>query len=116
MYDICTKILWSLLVMLLMYCHCYCITGALSVTDNDEVSYTVTMVDVRRCTRPPRLLDQQHIIGCPMPPRSPDQTHPIQCTDMSTQLQSLDPVPCASIGQYCHQYCTEGMFGGKNVC
>ena len=89
----------------------YCIIEALSVTDNDEVSYTVAMVDVRRCTRPPRLLDQQHIIGCPMPPRSPDQTYPIQCTDVSTQLQSLDPVPSASIGQFCHHYCTEGMFG-----
>ena len=80
-----------------MYCHCYCITGALLVTDSDEVSYTVTMVDVRSCTRPSRLLDQQHIIGCPMPPRSPDQTHPIQCMDMSTQL-NLDPMPSASIG------------------
>ena len=31
-------------------------TGALSVTDDDYcVSYAVTMVDVRSCTRPPRL-------------------------------------------------------------
>ena len=36
-------------------------TGALSVTDSDDdycVSYTVTMVDVRSCTRPPRSPDQ----------------------------------------------------------
>ena len=88
------------------------------MTDSGDdycVSYTVTMVDVRSCTRPSRLLDQQHIIGCPMPPRSPDQTHPIECTDMSTQLKSLNPMPSASIGQFCHQYCVEGMFGGENV-
>ena len=33
-------------------------TGALSMTDNDDdycASYTVTMVDVRSCARPPRL-------------------------------------------------------------
>ena len=40
-----------------IYVHTY-ITGALSVTDSDDdycVSYIVTMVDVRSCTRPPRL-------------------------------------------------------------
>ena len=46
--------------------------GALSVTDSDDdycISYNVTIVDVRSCTRPPRLLDQQHIsvkiLSCP---------------------------------------------------
>ena len=35
-------------------CTCYT-TGALSVTDDDYgISYIVTMVDVRSCTRPPR--------------------------------------------------------------
>ena len=36
-------------------------TAALSVNDSDDdccVSYTVTMVDVRSCTRPPRSPDQ----------------------------------------------------------
>ena len=33
----------------------YIFTGALSITDDYCVSYTVTMVDVRSCTRPPRL-------------------------------------------------------------
>ena len=36
----------------------YYSTGALSVTDSDDdycVSYIVTMVDIRSCTRPPRL-------------------------------------------------------------
>jgi len=38
---------------------CHCITGALSMTNSDDdycVSYTVTMVDVRSCTRHPRIL------------------------------------------------------------
>ena len=43
-------------------------TGALSVTDDDYcVSYTVTMVDVRSCTRTPRLpchiIHSDHNIG-----------------------------------------------------
>ena len=40
------------------------ITGVLSVTDRDDdyyVSYTVTAVDVRRCTRPPRLKSASYI-------------------------------------------------------
>ena len=44
-------------------CICMYTTGALSMTDNDDdycVSYTVTMVDVRSCTRPPRLPHQPH--------------------------------------------------------
>ena len=35
----------------------YCSPAALSVTDSDDdycISYTITMVDVRSCTRPPR--------------------------------------------------------------
>ena len=46
----------------IMYVHCL-YAGALSVTDSDDdycVSYTVTMVDVRSCTRPPRSLGQDH--------------------------------------------------------
>ena len=48
----------------IIYCHIYVrndVTGALSVTDSDDdycVSYAVTMVDVRSCTRPPRSPDQ----------------------------------------------------------
>ena len=42
-----------------MYIDCiYYSTGALSMTDSYDdycVSYTITMVDVRSCTRPPRL-------------------------------------------------------------
>ena len=52
-------------------------TGALSITDDYCVSYIVTMVDVRSCTRPPRSHDQQHISEYPhksIIPRSPDQT------------------------------------------
>ena len=51
-------------------------TGALSITDDYCVSYIVTMVDVRSCTRPPRSHDQQHTSEYPhlsIPPRSPDQ-------------------------------------------
>ena len=42
------------------------IAGALSVTDNDDdycISYTVTVVDVRSCTRPSRLLDHTKYPG-----------------------------------------------------
>ena len=51
-----------------------CITDALSVTDSDDdycVGYIVTMVDVRSCSRPPRLLDQQHISEDPHMPTPP---------------------------------------------
>ena len=51
------------------------VTEALSVADSDDdccVSYTVTVVDVRSCTRrPPRLLDQQHISEDPHMPMAP---------------------------------------------
>ena len=47
-----------------MYIVCvYFYKGALSVTDSDDdycVSYTVTMVDVRTCTRSPRSPGPDH--------------------------------------------------------
>ena len=42
-------------------------TGALSVTDSDDdyrVIYTVTIVDVRSCARPPRSPDQPPASTC----------------------------------------------------
>ena len=54
-------------------------TGALSITDDCCLNYTVTMADVRSSKRsPPRSHDQQHISEYPhisLPPKSPDQTH-----------------------------------------
>ena len=72
----------------------YCITGALSIIDDYCVSYTVTMVDVRYCSRPPRLLDQHHISKyshMSMPPILLDNTRPLH-------LQSIN------IGTYMHTY------------
>ena len=86
---------------------CTYITGALSVTDSDDdycVSYTVTMVDIRSCTRPPRLHDQQHISEYPhmsIPPRSPDQTDISKCTDISIQPKSLYPQSSTNVGKLC---------------
>ena len=55
--DVCTH-----MYMYSMYTYVHCLyTGALSVIDSDDdycVSYIVTMVDVRSCTRPPRSLGQ----------------------------------------------------------
>ena len=78
------------------------------MTDSDDgycVSYIVTMVDVRSCTRPPRSHDQQHISEYPhisTPPRSPDQTHIIKCTDISIQLKSLYPQSSTNVGELYH--------------
>ena len=75
------------------------------MTDSDDdycVSYIVTMVDVRSCTRPPRSHDQQHISEYPhmsTPPRSPDQTHIIKCTDISIQPKSLYPQSSTNVGE-----------------
>ena len=90
------------------YCHCYCITGALSITDDYCVSYTVNMVDVRSCTRPPRILDQ-HVSECPhmsIPPRSPElPTHISKCTNISRQPGSFYPQPSTIVGELCYYYC-----------
>ena len=93
-------------VLLLLYgnyCHCNCITGALSVTEDYCVSYTVTMVDVRSCTRPPRILDQQCISEHPhmsSPPRTPDlPTHISKCTSISRQPGSFYPQSSTIVGE-----------------
>ena len=89
-----------------MFHHCYYTTAALSVTDDDScVSYTVTMVDVRNCTRPPRSHDQQHISEYPhmsTPPRSPDSTCIGKFTHISTQPKSLHPQSSTSVGEFYH--------------
>jgi len=83
---------------------CCCITGALSMTNTDDdccVSYTVTMVDVRSCTRPSRSPDQQQISeysNMTTYPRSPDQTHISEYLDISRQSRSLCPASSTSIG------------------
>ena len=77
------------------------------MTDSDDdycVSYTVTMVDVRSCTRTPRLMDQQHTrsehSNMFILPRSPDQTHVSKYPDMSRQPRSLCPTSTTSIGEF----------------
>ena len=78
------------------------------MTDSDDdycVSYTVTKVDVRSCTRPPRSHDQQHISEYPhmsTPPRSPDQTHINKCTDIFIQPKSLYPQSPTNVGEFYH--------------
>jgi len=78
------------------------------MTNSDDdycVSYTVTVVDVRSCTRPSRLMNQQLISkysNMATHPRSPDQTHISEYPDMSRQSRSLYPVSSTSIGQYYH--------------
>ena len=56
-------------------------TGALSATDSDDdyyVSYIVTMVDVRSCTRPPRIMDSTKYPGmCLVLSREIDPYFPI---------------------------------------
>ena len=90
----------------LLYICIYCVTtGALSVTDDDYcISYTITMVDVHSCIRPPRLLmvEQQHISVHPhvtTPPRSHDQTHVSEQSIMSRQPTLVYP-KSTSIGEY----------------
>ena len=88
-----------------MFHHCYCTTGALSITDDYCISYTVTMVDVRSCTRPPRSHDQQHISEYPhksIPPRSPDQQYISECTDISTRPKSFYSQSSTSVGEFYH--------------
>ena len=90
------------------YCHCYCITGALSIADDYCVSYTVTMMDVRSCTRPPRILDQLRISEyshMSLPPRSPDlPTNISKCTNISRQLGSFYPHSSTIVGEL-YYYC-----------
>ena len=83
---VCTTYVYNVFII------CTCIisyVGALSVTDSDDdycISCTVTIVDVRSCTRPPRLLDQQHISENPLmsiPPRLLDHTIISKSTDDS---------------------------------
>jgi len=75
------------------------------MTNSDDdycVSYTVTMVDVRSCTRPSRSLEQQQISdysNMTTYPRSLDQTHISEYPDMSRQPRSLCPVSSTSIGE-----------------
>ena len=81
------------------------ITGALSVTDSDDdycVSYTVTMVDVRSCTRPPRSHDQQHISEYPDTSMSPRSHDPItECTDVSIQPKSQSSTSVGELYHHC---------------
>ena len=93
--------------MLVMYCKCSYITGASSVIDDYCISYAVTVVDVRSCTRPPRILNQQPISEPPrifVPTRSPDQTHTSECTHISRQPGSLSMQSSSSnsIGELCY--------------
>jgi len=78
-------------------------------SDDDYcVSYTVTMVGVRSCTRPSRLMNQQQISeysNMTTYPRSPDQTHISEYPDISRQSRSLCPASSTSIGQYYHHMC-----------
>ena len=89
----CTFVHMYVLRMSIMCVYYTCVIsyiGALlSVTDNDDdycISCAVTIVDVRSCTRPPRLLDQQHISENPLisiPPRLLDHTIISKSTDDS---------------------------------
>ena len=93
--------------MLVMYCKCSYITGASSVIDNYCISYAVTVVDVRSCTRPPRILNQQPISEPPrifVPTRSPDQTHTSESAHISRQPASLSMQSSSStsIGELCY--------------
>ena len=86
-----------------MYVCCFT-TGALSVIDGYCICHTVTTMDVRSCTRPPRSLtvDQQHISVHPhmaTPPRSHDRTHVSECTIMLSQPTLLYP-KSTSIGEW----------------
>ena len=77
------------------------------IDDDYCICYTVTMVDVRGCTRPPRLLDHQPISerpNIPVPPRPPDQAHTSEHTDISRQPRSLcrQFSTSTSIGELCH--------------
>ena len=78
------------------------------MTDSDDdycVSYIVTMVDVRSCTRPPRSHNQQHISEYPhtsLPPRSPYQIHINECTGISMQPKSLYPHSSTNVGEFYH--------------
>ena len=86
-----------------MFHHYYCTTGALSITDDYCVSYTVTMVDVRSCTRPPRSHDQQHTSEYPhksIHPRSPDQQY--ISTDISMRPKSFYSQSSTSVGEFYH--------------
>ena len=88
-----------------MFHHYYCITGALSITDDHCVSYTVTMVDVRSCIRPPRSRGQQHISEYPLksiPPRLPDQQYISECTNISTWPKSFYSQSSTSVGEFYH--------------
>ena len=97
--------------MVCMFHQFYCITGALSITDDYCVSYTVTMVDVRSCTRPPRSHDQQHISEYPRvfipptAPRSHDPTHISKCTDISRLPRSLHSQSSTNTGVFNYHYC-----------
>ena len=77
------------------------------IDDDHCVSYIVIMVDVRSCTRPPKLLDQQPISEKPhifMPARPPDQAHTSDYADISGQSRSLcrQFSTSTSIGELCH--------------
>ena len=91
-----------------MFHHCYCTTGALSITDDYCVSYTVTMVDVRTCTRPPRSHGQQHNIFISeyphksIPPRLPDHQYISECTDISTRPKLFYSQSSTSVGESYH--------------
>ena len=75
------------------------------MTNSDDdycVSYIVTMVDVRSCTRPPRSHEQQHISEHPhtfMPPRSHDSI--TEYTGISIQPKSFHP-QSSNIGEFYH--------------
>ena len=100
-----------------MYMYYVCFTsivshiGALSITDDYCVSYAVTMVDVRGCTRPPRSHDQQNISEYhqvfipPTAPRSPDPTHISERTDISRLPRSLHSQSSTNIGVFNYHYC-----------
>ena len=95
------------LFMLTLYCKSSYITGALSVIDDYCISYTVAVVDVRSCTRPPRILNQQPISEPPhifVPTRSPDLTHTSECAYISRQpgTVSTQSSTSTSIGELCH--------------
>ena len=99
--------------VLCMFHHCYCTTGALSITDDYYASYTVTMVDVRSCTRPPRSHDQQRISEHPhtsIPPRSPDQTRISECTGISRLPRSFHSQSSTNIGVFKYHYCVSSTY------
>ena len=92
-------------------------TGALSITDDYCVSYTVTVVDVRGCTRPPRSHDQQNISEYhqvfipPTAPRSPDPTHISECTDTPRLPRSLHLQSSTNTGVH---YCVSSTISAEN--